>query len=194
MDVNAAIRLKHQGHIRNVLSVKAGPVDLGKVPPLWGVFNVFDATRDFAAACEQVRSALGLPAVPKAPKRPARTASIGSSPAAAKQPTESADDLMARGKALVAQSKFAEALPLFQRATEVNPNLAEAWAFLSRAHSAKGHPEEGLETSEHAIQFNHDSVVGWFARGNAMSALGRHEEALAAYDRATVLDPNFAIA
>jgi hypothetical protein len=43
-EVNAAIRLKHQGRIRDIIPLQAGPVDLRTLPPLWGVFNVFDAT------------------------------------------------------------------------------------------------------------------------------------------------------
>ncbi len=42
------------------------------------------------------------------------------------QPAESADDLLVRGRALNAQNRFAEALPLVQRATELNPASAEA--------------------------------------------------------------------
>ena len=45
----------------------------------------------------------------------------------APQPAESADDLITRGKALQAQGKHAEALPLFQRASQLDPRSFSAW-------------------------------------------------------------------
>jgi hypothetical protein len=45
----------------------------------------------------------------------------------APQPAESADDLVTRGRALNAQQRYAEALPLFQRAAQLDPNFAPAW-------------------------------------------------------------------
>jgi virginiamycin B lyase len=61
-EVNAAIRLKHQGRIRDVIPIQAGPVDHRTLPPLWGVFNIFDATRDYRGAVSSLLRAIGLPA------------------------------------------------------------------------------------------------------------------------------------
>ena len=52
----------------------------------------------------------------------------GEAPApTAPQPTESVDDLITRGIALRGQGKHAEALPLFERATQLDPNSYLAW-------------------------------------------------------------------
>jgi formylglycine-generating enzyme required for sulfatase activity len=59
-EIRAAIRLKNLGRIRDLLPIQAGPLDPRTLPPLWGVFNVFDATRDYAAARMDVLRALGL--------------------------------------------------------------------------------------------------------------------------------------
>jgi hypothetical protein len=43
-EVNAAIRLRHDARIKDILPIQAGPVDYRAIPPLWGVYNIFDAT------------------------------------------------------------------------------------------------------------------------------------------------------
>ena len=89
--------------------------------------------------------------------------SAGAAPAhVASQPTEDVDDLLTRGKALMApllnrlkaQEQCAEALRLFERATQLTPNNADAWANF----------------------------------GTALVTLSRHKEALVACDRALALD------
>ena len=64
-EIDAANRLKHQGRIKDILPIQVGPVDQRDIPPLWGVYNIFDATRDYAAALAGVLRALGI-ATPRA--------------------------------------------------------------------------------------------------------------------------------
>lgn len=59
-EVDAANRLKHLGTIHDLIFVKAGPVEHLEVPPLWGVYNIFDATSDYLAAHDRVLKAVGL--------------------------------------------------------------------------------------------------------------------------------------
>ena len=49
MEVDAAIRLKNQKRIKEPIFIMAGDVDLYELPPLWGVFNIFDATTNYHA-------------------------------------------------------------------------------------------------------------------------------------------------
>ncbi len=71
----------------------------------------------------------GQPPAARAGAHPRRQASAPVAP----QPTESVADLLTRGKALNAQNKFAEALPLFERATQLAPGSFDAWANLGLA-------------------------------------------------------------
>jgi len=58
----------------------------------------------------------------------------GEAPApVAPQANETADDLIARGKALRAQAKHQGALALFQRATQLAPQSSDAWFQLGNA-------------------------------------------------------------
>jgi hypothetical protein len=58
MEVDAAIRLKHQGKVKELIFIKAAGVDYSELPPLWGVFNIFDATANYMAALNRTLNAL----------------------------------------------------------------------------------------------------------------------------------------
>lgn len=64
-EIHAALALKNQRRIQNILPIQAGAVDYRAIPPLWGVYNIFDASRDYAAGRDGLLRALGLP-VPSA--------------------------------------------------------------------------------------------------------------------------------
>jgi serine/threonine-protein kinase len=60
MEVDAAIRLKLQQRIKELIFIKATDVASTEVPPLWGVFNIFDALTDYDAAIKKAQTAIGL--------------------------------------------------------------------------------------------------------------------------------------
>jgi hypothetical protein len=59
-EVYAAKRLKNLGRIRDLIFIRAGPINYVELPATWGVFNVFDVTHDYAAALSDVLRVLGL--------------------------------------------------------------------------------------------------------------------------------------
>jgi tetratricopeptide (TPR) repeat protein len=112
----------------------------------------------------------------------------------APQPSESVDDLMERGKALVAQKRYAEALPLFQRATELAPGNIDAWGNKGAALGNIGRHAEALEAFDHVLALDPNHALAWYSKGIALINLGRYAEALEACDRALALDPNYGTA
>jgi tetratricopeptide (TPR) repeat protein len=109
----------------------------------------------------------------------------------APQPSESAADLLTRGKALQAQGKHAEALPLFQRATQLEPRSYDAWFNVGfTLYNPKRSPKEQFDAYEHATALDPNDATAWSNKGNALNGLKRYAEALAAHVRATALDPN----
>ncbi len=60
MEVDAAIRLKHQKRVQELIFVKAAAFNQSELPALWGVFNIFDATRDYASAFGKVVKCVDL--------------------------------------------------------------------------------------------------------------------------------------
>jgi Flp pilus assembly protein TadD len=112
----------------------------------------------------------------------------------APQPAESAEDLVARGKALQAQGKHVEALPLFQRATQLDPRSFDAWANISYTLIELKRYEQSLAACERALALYPNSVSGWTRMGAALIYLKRYDEALAAAEQALALDPKSAAA
>jgi tetratricopeptide (TPR) repeat protein len=113
---------------------------------------------------------------------------------AAPQPSESAADLVLRGKGLTAQKQYAAATPLFERATRLEPDNWEAWANLGYAQVTASRWQEGLVACERALTLKPKDSVTWNNKASALSNLGRHQEALAAAERAATLQPDYAAA
>jgi tetratricopeptide (TPR) repeat protein len=170
-EVNAAIRLKHQGQIRDVLPIRAGLVDLKTLPPLWGVFNVFDATRDYAGACTEVLRTLGLPA-------------------AVAQHMESAADLVARGTEFQGRGMHAAALRFFDRALARDPNCTDAWYNKGLALRILGRHEEELAAYDMALARDPSYLDVWCSKGFTCLYLHRYLEGITAMEQALALDPN----
>lgn len=59
-EVRAANILKNQGRIRELVFIQAGPLEHRELPPLWGVYNIFDAAVDYAAARDRVLKSVGI--------------------------------------------------------------------------------------------------------------------------------------
>jgi tetratricopeptide (TPR) repeat protein len=171
-EVNAANRLKHDGRIKNILPIQAGPVESKTIPPLWGVYNIFDATKDYPAAKNALLRELGLPT----------TGASGSA--------ESADDLVARAMTLKGQKRYAEAIPLLERASRLDPRRFAIWDNLGFMYIEVGRIQDTLETCDRALALEPKRDSVWTRKGYALRHLGRNDEALAAYERALALNPN----
>ncbi len=63
-EIYAANRLRHDGRIKEILPIQPGAVDFRAIPPLWGVYNIFDASRDYASGRDGLLRALGLQPAP----------------------------------------------------------------------------------------------------------------------------------
>jgi tetratricopeptide (TPR) repeat protein len=112
----------------------------------------------------------------------------------APQPTESTDDLVVRGKGLLAQEQYAQAATSFEQATRLTEPSAEAWTRLALALNKLGRFQEALASSEKALAIDSRNASAWARHGAALTNLGQHMRALAACKRALALDPNDAIA
>jgi tetratricopeptide (TPR) repeat protein len=105
------------------------------------------------------------------------------------QPTESADDLLSKGKALIQQKKYAQAIPFLEDASRLAPGNKWVWANLGLAYNNKGEYEQGRDACEHAIALDADLATAWANKGWALMALKRFAEALPALERAVELEP-----
>jgi tetratricopeptide (TPR) repeat protein len=130
----------------------------------------------------------------EAVRRTVRTLALtptGEAPAPmAPQPTESVEDMLARGKALQAQGKYAEALALFERATQLAPQNFDAWVNLGKNLLMLTRWQDALAAIERAITLDPTWGSTWLTRGFTLNMLKRYAEALASFDRALALEPN----
>jgi tetratricopeptide (TPR) repeat protein len=133
---------------------------------------------------EAVRRTLRTLVLTPTGEKPAPTAPL---------PKDSAEELVARGKALEAQRRQSEALPLFERATQLAPQSFVAWANLGVTLNLLEKWQKALLAHERATTLDPNDALAWNNKGVALGSLKRVEEALAAFERATTLDPNNAM-
>jgi tetratricopeptide (TPR) repeat protein len=191
-EINAAIRLKHQGRIQGVLPIQVGAVDLRGIPPLWGVYNVFDATRDYASGRDAVIRALGLNS-PLAPMPPA-VKGEPFTPQWLRAPRPSGQGLLDNGlpewlrgtqRGAAAQQ---EPSPTWQKS---QPGESAQLITRGRALADARHYDEAQRLFERATQLDPANAEAWNMKGWALLCLRRNGDALAAFQYALALDPNY---
>lgn len=110
------------------------------------------------------------------------------------RPSESAEELVMRGKALQARGDHAGALPFFERATQRDAQSWEAWHNAGFTLIKLKRYAEALPILQQAIALNAGNAASWNTKANALRDLRRDAEALVAYEQALALDPRIATA
>ena len=62
-------------------------------------------------------------------------------------------------RALLQQQRYAEMIPLLQRATELAPNSFASWDGLSQVYAKLGRWQDTLDACERALAINPGSVI-----------------------------------
>ncbi len=102
-----------------------------------------------------------------------------------------AEALWSKGQALEQQEKpNLDALRLYEDATYIKPNFAEAWVSLGVALQSFGRSVEAIDALDEAIRLNRNLAKAWSTRGEALWNLGRFNEAIPAVDKALQLQPS----
>lgn len=173
-EVYTALHRVHQGYMSDVIPVLAAPCMPGTIPPQWDTRHRYDATQDYDSALEGLLRAVGLP----------QTTAIV-------RPADSVSTLLARGKALIEQSNYIEALRLFESATQLAPGSFDAWVELALALNVVGRWQEALAAGERAIVINPTRALAWSSKALSLNKLNRYDEARIAYDEALTLAPYY---
>jgi tetratricopeptide (TPR) repeat protein len=132
--------------------------------------------------------------VAEAAQRTLHALGLGAAGAVAPEQGETAEALVIRGKALDAQQRYAEALPLFQRATQLDPSSVDAWGDLGYTLMRLRRYQEALAATEKAITLDPTDAMGWNNKAVILYEFHRPKEALAAAEKAITLDPTNATA
>jgi DNA-directed RNA polymerase subunit F len=104
-------------------------------------------------------------------------------------PVESVLDLLTQGKALSAQARYAEALPLVERATQLAPESDEVWLNYGMILDELGRTEEAETAFGRWMETEPSIAETWLLRGEFLWSDSQFEEALAYFDRALELEP-----
>jgi tetratricopeptide (TPR) repeat protein len=103
----------------------------------------------------------------------------------------SAEDYTTQGHALWCEERYEEALDSYEKALQINPDLAHAWSGKGKALDRLNRYEEALNFYDQAIQRDPNNYRTWFGRGYTLRNLKRYEEALIAYEKTINLKPDY---
>jgi tetratricopeptide (TPR) repeat protein len=81
------------------------------------------------------------------------------------------------------------AMELYRKAVALNPDNADAHAFLGGLLTDQGQLQEAQRHLERALQLDSNHSVAHYNLGNALAKERRHEQAIESYERAIKLDP-----
>ncbi len=98
--------------------------------------------------------------------------------------------LIAQGRGLLVQRRFAEARAVLQRVVDEHGDLDIAWSNLGWAHRGLRNYAEGLDAIRRAIQLNPQSFRHHVSLGNFYRTFREREAAIESYRRALELKPN----
>jgi len=104
---------------------------------------------------------------------------------------KSAKSWVNKGLAQAAKGEYEEALDSFDKALEMDPNLAEALYNKGCGLYCLGKSEEALIYFDKAVETNPDEDKAWYDKGTCLDSLRRYQEAITCYDRAIDIDSRY---
>jgi tetratricopeptide (TPR) repeat protein len=98
------------------------------------------------------------------------------------------------GNELQEQGQPREAIEEYNKAIELDPEMADAYNNRGRAYIVRGMYESAIEDLDEAIRLDPEMAIAYNNRGLAYVGLGEYERAIEDYDEAIRLDPDYASA
>jgi len=102
---------------------------------------------------------------------------------------QTAQECLDNGKRLFDQSNYDGAIQELTEAINIDPNMAEAYAYRSWAYGRKNNNNQALSDANKAIQLNPRLAMGYFVRGRLQSD---NDRAIADYNQVIRIDPKYA--
>lgn len=101
-----------------------------------------------------------------------------------------AESLVGRGDTLHEQGMLDEAIELYTRAIQLDPNLAAAYNNRGLAYDEKGDLGRAIADLDRAIQLDPNAAPTYYNRGLAHKALGKKAEAISDFEKFISLTDN----
>jgi len=99
-----------------------------------------------------------------------------------------AQSLYSQGLGILSRDDFARAVTYFEKATEIDPNYAEAWYQAGFCYGMLGRHADALKASKQAARLRPDWAETFVNIGASSFALGQYKDAAEAYRQATKID------
>lgn len=99
-----------------------------------------------------------------------------------------AQSFYSQGLGILSRDEYAKAVGYFEKATEIDPNYAEAWYQAGFCYGMLGRHADALRVSKQAAKLRPDWAETFVNIGASSFALGQFKEAAEAYRQATKLD------
>jgi len=99
-----------------------------------------------------------------------------------------AERAYSQGVAQLSRDDYQRALPFFERATDLDPNYAEAWYQAGFAYGVMGRHQDALKASKQAAKLRPEWSQTYVNIGASNYALGQFKDAAEAYKTAIRLD------
>jgi tetratricopeptide (TPR) repeat protein len=100
-----------------------------------------------------------------------------------------AEQFYGKGLGFLSHDDWTRALPLFERAVDIDADYAEAWYQVSYCNGMLGRHNEALRASRQVIRLKPDWPEPHVNMGHAYSRLGQFQDAINSYKQALRLDP-----
>jgi tetratricopeptide (TPR) repeat protein len=95
------------------------------------------------------------------------------------------------GRFLVEQSRFPEAIEMFEHAITLNAGSADNYHFLGDALAVIGRSADALAAYRDALQLNPEDPHALAGQGHMLRIIGNRDEAVASYEKCTSVRPEF---
>ena len=98
-----------------------------------------------------------------------------------------AEDWFNEGLALHDQGNLDDAIAAYDKAINIDPNLAQAWSNKGATLHLQGKYDEAIQALDKAIQIDPQVAQAWYNKGIALEALGKTSESEATFAKAKEL-------
>jgi tetratricopeptide (TPR) repeat protein len=112
----------------------------------------------------------------------------GNASASRRSKRANAEPYYAQGLGFLSRDEWTKAVPYFERATDADPDYAEAWYQTGFCYGMLGRHNEALKASRQALRLKPDWSEAYVNIGASLYALGQFKDAVEAYRQAIKLD------